>query len=750
MQGVGFRPFVHRLATELGLGGFVRNCTGGALIEIEGEAEALERFVATLAARRPPHARVDAMDARGCAPRGERTFSIAASTQTDAGPVTVSPDLATCDACLAELWDPAERRYRYPFTTCAHCGPRLTIVRETSYDRPHTTMAPFAMCADCRREYEDPRDRRFHAQSIACPACGPRLRLADARGVVLATADPLGHAVSALRAGRIVAVKGLGGYHLVCDAGDEAAVATLRRRKARDEKPFAVMVPDLDAAAALCELSEAERDVLRSAARPIVLARRRHSDAITDAVAPGTAWLGLLLPYTPLHHLLLRDMANRPLVMTSANRSDEPIVHDDADAVDRLGGVVDFVLAHDRPIHLRSDDSVVRVVHGEVLPVRRARGEVPAACRLPAPLARPTLALGGHLKATVALGDGRHAVPSHHLGDLDDYATYRAWVAAIEHYERLFRIVPQRLVHDLHPDYASTRYAYERARATGIELLAVQHHHAHMASCMAEHGLVAPAIGVCFDGAGWGDDGTVWGGEFLLGDARAVRRVAHLRRVPMPGGEAAVREPWRMAAAHLRDAGESIDDSALARRIDPSTRRGVATMLERGFNAPLTSSVGRLFDAVAALSGFRGRTGFEGQAAMAVESLATGVPADGAYPFELPAGDGALVVDTRPLIQAIARDTRQGAAPATIARRFHSTLVDAVEAVCGRLRVRSGIETVVLSGGVFVNALLSAEVTERLARAGFRVHRHRAMPPNDGGLCLGQLAIAAAHDAEIF
>jgi hydrogenase maturation protein HypF len=747
VQGVGFRPFVHGLAREFRLGGFVRNWPGGALIEVEGDVAVLQRFLGALQTRRPPPARIENLHTRSCAPRGDDDFRIEPSECATSGHVAISADLATCDDCLRELFDPDDRRHRYPFITCAHCGPRLTIVAETPYDRERTTMAAFAMCDACRVEYEDPRDRRFHAQSIACPACGPRLRAFDDQGAPLDGRDPLTLAIRALGRGQIVAVKGIGGYHLACDAADAAAVAELRRRKARDEKPFAIMVVDIGAVEALCEVSAVERRLLTSAARPIVLLRRRPGGPVAEAVSSGLAGLGVMLPYTPLHSLLLHELGGRPLVMTSGNRADDPIVHDDGEAQLRLAGVADLVLAHDRPIHLRCDDSVMRVVAGGVLPVRRARGEAPGGLALPMPLARPTLAVGGHLKAVVAFGDGRRAVPSHHLGDLDGYETYRAYVAAIEHYQRLFRIVPHRLVHDLHPDYASTRYAVERARTTGVELLAVQHHHAHLASCMAEHGLRRPVIGVCFDGAGWGGDDTVWGGEFLLGDARAVRRVAHLRYVPMPGGQTAMREPWRMAIAHLREAGEAIEGLPIARRLDRVRLRTVETMLERGFNAPPTSSVGRLFDAVAAVIGLGDRMSYEGQAAMRLESLAADAPADRAYPFALLTDAHPLVIDPRPLIQAVAGDVRGGVPPVRISRRFHSTIVEVVDTVCRRIREASGVETVVLSGGVFLNAILAGEVAERLARADFRAYRHRVMPPNDGGLCLGQLAIAAARDA---
>jgi len=744
VQGVGFRPFVHGLARDLDLRGFVRNAAGSVHIEVEGDAVAIERFIAELGVRRPPRAQIDSLLALPCVARGDGEFRIEASSVDAQGAVFVSPDIATCDDCLRELFDPADRRYRYPFIGCAQCGPRLTIVAAAPYDRQRTTMSGFGLCAQCRTEYDDPRDRRFHAEAIACSSCGPRLRLLDGAGRLVHCQDPLAEAVAALRSGRIVALKGLGGFHLVCDASDGAAVSELRRRKLRDEKPFALMARDHAAAEELGEISESEQRALTLPARPIVLLRARSETRVAPAVAPGLAVLGVMLPYTPLHHLILREMPHA-VVMTSGNRSDEPIVCEDAEASARLAGIADVVLSHDRGIQTRCDDSVARVVGREISWVRRSRGEAPRSLLLRTPLARPTLALGGHLKAAVALGDGRRVVPSHHLGDLDDYETYRAYAEAIAHYQRLFRIVPQRVVCDRHPNYGSTRYAMELAKETGMEVLAVQHHHAHMASCMAEHGLAGRVIGVCFDGAGWGADDTIWGGEFLVGDDGDFRRAAHLGYVGMPGGEAAIREPWRMAVAHLIHAGAAVGAPIL--RVDAGRLRTVERMLERGFNAPMTSSVGRLFDAVAALAGVCERAGYEGQAAMMLESLALGVGPAGAYPFDLVSGADALVIDQRPLIHAVAADVRKGIGPAVIARRFHTTMVEIIVAACERIRAIDGIDRVVLSGGVFVNAILCGEASDALRSAGFHPYQHVSMPANDGGLCLGQLAIAAARDA---
>jgi hydrogenase maturation protein HypF len=751
VQGVGFRPFVYGLASRLHLGGFVRNQTGTVLIEVEGEPPALDCFLAELAGQPPPLAHIEHLSWEPRQPRGEPLFRIEHSDHAAASSVFISPDGATCADCLAELFDPADRRFGYPFLNCTNCGPRLTIITGAPYDRPRTTMASFPLCAACRAEYEDPADRRFHAQPIACPACGPRLEILNASGEKVLTDDPLACFVDALRAGRIGALKGLGGYHLVCDARKPEAVHELRRRKHRDEKPFAVMVPDVEGAEALCEVQPAERDLLRSMQRPIVLLRKRRPERVAEGVAPRNPSLGVMLPYTPLHHLLLRAAGGGSLVMTSGNRSDEPIAYQDGEALVKLAGIADLFLVHNRPIHVRCDDSVVRVVDGQTLPIRRSRGYAPRPIDLAFEFPYPTLAVGGQLKAAFALGRDRQAFLSHHLGDLDHFEAFRAFQADLDMYEQLFAIRPQVLAHDLHPDYATTCYAEGRAAREGIALLSVQHHHAHMASCMAENGLEGPVIGVTLDGTGFGTDGTIWGGEFLIGEYLSFRRAAHLRAVGMPGGDQAIRQPWRMAVAHLMDAGA--ESPALAARISPVEFQTIRTMLQRRLNTPMTSSAGRLFDAVAALAGVRDRVNYEGQAAIELEWLAAGEGPDGMYPFDLVEiaegnpPESVLQVDTRPLIRDVLRDVGSGTDAARIARRFHSTVVEIIAAVCGWLRKTTGLDTVVLSGGVFLNALLTHEASARLTAEGFRVHRHRLVPPNDGGLSLGQLAIAARRFA---
>src|SRR5581483_9993662 len=690
VQGVGFRPFVHGLASRLGLRGFVRNQTGRVHIEVEGEPAVLDRFVGEIATGAPAHARIDRLASTALPLGGDLEFRIAESDAAGEDDVVIGPDLATCADCLRELFDPGDRRHGYAFLNCTSCGPRFTIVTGVPYDRARTTMAGFELCADCRAEYLDPRNRRFHAQPTACPACGPRLRLLDGDGRPIAAGDPLAAAAARLQAGAIGAIKGLGGFHLACDARAESAVAELRRRKQRDEKPFAVMVADLAAAERLARISPEERALLEAPSRPIVLLARRADAETCAAVAPGMSQLGVMLAYTPLHHLLLRAVG-APLVMTSGNRSDEPIAFDDGDAIARLSGVADLFLTHDRAIHTRSDDSVARICGKMPLWLRRSRGLAPLPLALPQPLATPTLALGGALKSTFALGAERRGILSHHLGDLEHYPAYLAYGAAIDQYQRAWRLAPRRLIHDLHPDYASTRYAAERAAREPLELIAVQHHHAHLASCLAEHGASERVIGVIFDGAGLGTDGAIWGGEFLVGDAREAVRAAHLAYVPMPGGGRAIREPWRMALAHLRNAG--CEPAPALRQIAASEQRVVEAMLERRVNAPPTSSIGRLFDAAAAIAGAGLRASFEGQAAMRLEALASEAAPDGHYPFALGAAadGGALPIDPAPLLRELAGDARRGVSPQRIARRFHSTIVEMIAAVCARLRGDFGL-----------------------------------------------------------
>jgi len=750
VQGVGFRPHVFRLAQRLRLAGTVRNESGAVRIEIEGEPPGLDRFCRELAECPPPLASIDDLSCARLRPRGERSFRIVESAAAHAPNVLISPDIATCGDCLRELFDPGDRRYRYPFLNCTNCGPRLTIVRGAPYDRCLTTMAPFAMCDACRREYENPLDRRYHAQPTCCPHCGPRLELWSSGRIRLSAPDPLRAFADALLSGKIGALKGVGGYHLACDASSEAAVSELRRRKVRDDKPLAVMVANVEQAAAVCEVSAAEAELLLSPARPIVLLKRtaRAADTIANEVAPENPYLGVMLPYAPLHHLLLDATARRPLVMTSGNRADEPIAYRDDDAFDQLGNIADLFLLHDRAIQIRCDDSVTRVIEDRESPVRRSRGYAPRPIALPLECHRPILAVGGQLKSAFALGREKMAILSHHLGDLDDYRAYGAFERDIKLYEELFEFRPRIIAHDLHPDYASTGYALERARAEAIDLLGVQHHHAHVAACMAENGLHGDVIGVAFDGTGYGGDGAIWGGEFLVASYEDYTRAARLRYVPLPGGDQAIRQPWRPAASHMIDAG--CDPARIDMLGSQSETRIVRQLIERRVNSPLTSSAGRLFDAVAAITGVRNRVTFEGQAAMELEWLATDCRDGGSYPIEFARSTPSdpspcLEIDTRPLVRAVVDDVARGADRRRVARRFHSSMAELIVATCARIRRETRIERVVLSGGVFCNALLVRLSVARLTARGFQVFTHHLVPPGDGGISLGQLAIAAAR-----
>lgn len=741
VQGVGFRPHVHALATRLGLTGSVQNRTGDVWIEIEGDLAALDRFSAELERSPPPLARIHGLERTRIPTRDGAGFVIHPSIDDASRPGEIPPDVATCDACLRELRDPSNRRRAHPFINCTACGPRFTIIKDLPYDRERTTMAAFAMCERCRAEYADPADRRFHAQPVACPNCGPTLHLRDHQRNNLG--DPIPELACRLARGEIALIKGIGGHHLACDATNEAAVQRLRTRKHRDEKPFAVMVRDLAAAESLAHLDDAARALLTSPARPIVLVPRR--DVLAPSVAPETPLLGLLLPYTPIHHQLLARTG--PLVMTSGNLSDEPIVHLDRDAIIKLAGIADVFLVHDRPIAVACEDSVVRVAPDGPIFLRRARGFAPLSEPLPLSLKIPTLAVGGQLKSVFALGRGATATLSPHLGDLDDAAAHAAFLGQLDRFEQLLRLRPECIVHDMHPDYASTVHALDRSAHEDIPARAVQHHHAHMAACMAEHGLRDPCIGVVFDGLGYGSDGTLWGGEFLVGDLAGVRRAAHLSVVGMPGGAAALREPWRMAIAWLIAAGVDVRATSLARRHPENAVKLLEQLVLRDINSPRTSSIGRLFDAVAALIGACDRATFEGQAAMRLEGLALQAAPELGYPVDLVQRSDILVLDPRPLIRAVVADVQAGVSAPTIARRFHTALVDAVVATCDSLRQTTGLTRIVLSGGVFNNAVLASETTHALTRAGFTAHRHHRIPPGDGGLALGQLAVAAAQQA---
>jgi hydrogenase maturation protein HypF len=744
VQGVGFRPFVYRLARELRLDGWVSNDGRGVVIEAEGAPADLDRFVERLAAENPVPSVIRALRGKRLEPRGYRSFRIRASHDRGAKSTQLLPDIATCSACLSEVSDPCDRRAGYPFTNCTHCGPRFSIIRSLPYDRDGTTMKRFTLCDACRAEYQDPVDRRFHAQPNACPSCGPRLALWSAKGdVVAGGVAALDEAVRSLRRGAILAVKGLGGFHLMVDARNGGSIARLRRKKPRREKPLALMVRDLDQAAALCRIDAEARSVLSSPEAPILLLPRRSDAPVHESVAPGNRWLGVMLPYTPLHHLLLQG-AGIPLVATSGNLTDEPM----------------RFLVHDRPIARHVDDSVAWIVRGETRLLRRARGYAPRPVLLADEM--PTiLGVGAHLKSTVALSVGRQVFLSQHIGDMENPEALEAFERIIEDFERLYEATPAVVAHDLHPDYLSTRWAQERAAETkdaagsSPRLVAVQHHHAHLAACLAENECTGPALGVTWDGSGYGPDGSVWGGEFLLGTAASYRRVAHLRPFRLPGGETAIREPRRSALALLYelDGENAFGEERLVpvRSFRAEERSLLARMLERGVNAPWTTSAGRLFDAVAALIGPWQRTSFEGQAAMGLEQMADR-GANDPYPLDVAAGETSessatepppLVLDWEPLLRSVLDDLRRGVPADIIASRFHAALAEAIVRVAGIV----GEPVVALSGGCFQNRLLIERIVPRLEESGFRVLLHRQVPPNDGGISLGQVAVAAARIA---
>ena len=718
---------MYRAATACDLAGFVRNDSEGVWIEIEGPASALSRFVQQLGTAAPPLARIEATEIVELGPLGERGFCIVASASRPSVRAIVPADAATCDECLRELFDPRDRRFRYPFINCTDCGPRYTIARDVPYDRARTTMAPFIMCGRCRAEYEDPASRRFHAEPNACPDCGPAVSLGGLRGE-----EALAAAVAALRAGKIVAVKGLGGFHLAVDARDPAAVLRLRERKRRPHKPFALMARDLRRIEAIVQVGDAARRALTSPARPIVLCPARPGAEVAPGVAPGLGELGLMLPYTPLHHLLLRDGPDL-LVMTSGNLSEEPIAKDNGAALGPLAAVADVFLVHDRDVHTRADDSVVRVVAGEAQPVRRSRGYVPDPIALGF-TAPPVLAVGANLKNAVCLTRAAEAYLSPHVGDLDHLETFSFFREVIGKLSQLLGVQPGLIACDLHPDYLSTRWAVE----SGLRREAVQHHHAHVASCLAEHGQAGPALGVAFDGTGCGPAGELWGGEFLAADLGGFQRLGHLRPLPLAGGEAAIRQPWRVALAALIDAGAATDS---LRRIDGRKRETVSRMIQSGTASPRSTGAGRWFDAVSALCGLRDEITYEGQAAVELEAIAAAGDS-GSYPFAIE-GSEPFAVDLRPAIRALSAELSRGEPVGHVSARFHRTLALAIQAGCRLSRDRTRMETVALSGGCFQNRLLTESAKVLLEQDGFTVLVHRRVPPNDGGVALGQAAVAA-------
>ncbi len=735
VQGVGFRPFVYRIALAKNLVGWVRNRPDGVEIEVQGPGTVLDDFLLALREEKPAPARIHAISSRAIEELPtESAFTILASGDSARTRPSVPADLAICPDCAAEMDTPGERRYRYPFTNCTYCGPRYSIIAGLPYDRPRTAMRAFPLCEACEAQYRDPSDRRFHAQPIACPECGPRISLKDAHGVLRSEDDAaLQDAAAELRAGRVLAMKSIGGFQLLVDAASDEAVALLRERKHREEKPFAVMFPDLASLHRACEVSEAEATLLQSIEAPILLLKA-HGGGICRAVAPGNPNLGVFLPYTPLHRLVM-DLVDRPLVCTSGNLSDEPMCIDDEEALEHLGGVADAFLVHNRPVLRPVDDSVGRLEAGTLRLLRRARGFAPLPLTLP--LETPAvLALGGHMKSTITLLAEGQAVVSQHLGDLDSPQGVALLSRTVDDLLNFFQATPARLACDLHPDYASTHLAERIAKERGLPLVRVQHHHAHVAACIAELDLRKPALGLAWDGSGYGPDSTVWGGEALLVDGPRFSRVGHLRTFPLPGGERAVKEPRRSALGlcweMLRD------DSAVAHLFSVTELRPLRQILELGVHSPQTSSIGRLFDAVAALVGIRVGAGFEGQAAMALEFAATVSKDDGAYGITLKDNEA----DPTPMLEELLTDRRHGTDPATMARRFHASLA----ALALAFAELAGLEDVILTGGCFQNRLLAALCTEKLSARGFQVRRPALYPPNDGGISLGQAWVAAQWD----
>lgn len=749
VQGVGFRPFVYRIATDSNLAGHIGNDTDGVTIEIEGPDEDIATFLARLSAEPPPMARIDSIGVEEIEPTGESEFSIVSSHVLGRVSTGIPADAATCADCLRELLDPTDRRYRYPFLNCTNCGPRFTITRSIPYDRQQTSMAVFPMCPACDAEYHNPRNRRFHAQPNACWQCGPRVWLCAADGVEIQSGDPIAGCMDRLLNGKIMAIKGIGGFHLSVDAASEQAVMRLRERKHRYGKPLAVMVRDLEAACELCELTREDEKLLRSPSRPIVLVRNKSGNGIAPSVAPGIPWLGIFLPYAPLQHLLFADDRVRALVMTSANLSEEPIAIDNDEARARLANIADAFLMHNREILQRCDDSVAAVVDNAPQLIRRARGFVPLAIDLPMD-APPILAVGGHLKSVFTLARGRYAYQSQHLGDLESLTALTFFEESLAHLMHTFEVDPRVVVHDMHPGYMSTGWARKWAETRGLQLIPVQHHHAHIAACMAEHALDGPVIGLSLDGTGYGTDGRIWGGEVLVCRLDGFERYAHLEYVPMPGGDAAVREPWRMAVGHLRVAGFDVTSAPMLNLLGSSAQdaRLMTQMIDRKLNAPLTSSLGRLFDAAAAVILSRRKVDYEAQAAIELEGVADDEPdIETVYPMHLSGGDWPRTpaqIGLASLWRQMMTDVLNEVPRARVAARFHAGIASGFVQAAVAARAATGIQTMVLSGGVMHNRRLSRLLRVGLEAQGFRVFQHRKVSPGDGGLSYGQAAVAAA------
>jgi hydrogenase maturation protein HypF len=738
VQGIGFRPFIYNLARKHSICGWVLNNEKGVVIDAESDDGNLDQFIREVPALAPPLAKIESFDLRYLNPLGYTTFEIRKSEEAQEKFVLISPDVATCDQCLSELFSVGNFRYRYPFINCTLCGPRFTIIKDIPYDRHKTTMLPFLMCPVCQREYEDPSDRRFHAQPNACSACGPSLRLVDRQGKEV-PGDAIAETLNLLSRGKILAIKGLGGFHLACDAENQAAVSSLRSRKFREDKPFAVMCRDLEEVRQHCDVNEEEETVLLSVERPIVILKRRQDSTVAHAVAPYQETLGVMLPYSPLHYLLLNGPL-RTLVMTSGNVSDEPISYKNEEAFQRLGNIADYFLFHNRDIHTRCDDSVMRIFEGKPYILRRSRGYVPFPAKLSFPL-EMILACGGELKNTFCLTRGQYAFLSHHIGDLENLETLTSFEEGIGHFKRLFYIEPKAIAYDLHPDYLSTRYALS---IPNIPRIGVQHHHAHIVSAMAENGIKGEVIGVALDGTGFGTDGTIWGGEFLITSLKDFERAAHLKKVPMPGGTMAIKEPWRMAMVYLYETyGDEMKHLGMnpMKRVDLEKWEILKQMIKRKINTPVTSSMGRLFDAVSSLLSIRDEVHYEGQAAIELEMIAAR-QANEAYSFRIHHDQIPFVIDPSETIRGIVRDLAEGIPSSIISGRFHRTIACLIVETCEAIRSMRRLNRVVLSGGVFQNIFLLSLVTKGLRNSGFDVYTHHSVPPNDGGISLGQAVVA--------
>ncbi len=738
VQGVGFRPHIFRLAKAHGLAGFVNNDPAGVIVEVEGPEERIQAFRIESVGKAPVLARISELVCESIQPIREKAFRIKESERADSVDTQVSPDAATCPECLKEIFDPEDRRYRYAFTNCTNCGPRYTIIQAIPYDRPYTTMKKFTMCQKCQSEYDDPQDRRFHAQPNACPNCGPRLIFLDRAGKRI-PGDPISKTIEMLLLGRIIAVKSLGGFQLACDALNQDAVKTLRSRKYREDKPFAIMARSLDQIEKYAIVTDTERELILSPERPIVLVPKRKEPQLAEEVAPGQKTWGFMLPYTPLHHILLQE-SGMILVMTSGNMSDEPIAYLDDEARSRLDQIADYYLTHNRPIYIRCDDSVVRVVEGRPFFLRRARGYTPRILSARLPGKKSILACGAHLKNTFCLARSGQVIVSHHIGDMDNLETLRAFEQGIEHLKRIFKIQPEAVAHDLHPEYLSTRYAL----SLDLPRIGVQHHHAHAAAVMAEHEIQGPVIGVSMDGTGYGPDEAVWGGEFLVADYMDFDRKAHLCYIPLPGGEQAIKEPWRMMAIYLEriygDEFLNLDIPSI-RALDPGKWQVLKNAVEAGLNCPLTSSMGRLFDAVSAVLGIRAVVNYEGQAAIELE-MTTEKHVTSGYEFSLINEGDEILIDPLPVIEACVEDLRKRVSVGRISARFHNGVAEMITEVCALTRDQTDINEVTLGGGVFQNMILVRGTKSRLEDQGFRVYLPREVPINDGGICLGQAAVA--------